>query len=344
MNDIPQNTKIRLDEAEAQNIFYASRVAMVLTNPRLDDNPIIYVNRAFERLTGYTSQMAVGRNCRFLQGEDTQKEHVAQLREGIEDGSDVSLTLLNYRADGSSFHNALLISPIEAEDGSGPLFFLGLQREVPKDAGEGVRKTFEDVVSEVQHRVKNHLSMILGMIRLQARESTGAEGFANISRRIESLQLLYEEMSAAQATRNTDDIDLGAYLSRVANAIGAIDGRHGVRLNIDVSPAIIETDTAVRIGLVVSEILTNAMQHAFEGQNTGLVELRVTQTDDGGLRASISDDGVGIPEDINWPQDGSLGGRLVKGLCDGLGATLDVSRGAIGTVVTFEVPRAHKKT
>ncbi|MXQ08751.1 PAS domain-containing protein [Alphaproteobacteria bacterium GH1-50] len=332
-----------LSHDDAINLFSSSKVAMVLTNPRIEDNPIVYVNRAFERLTGYTSESAVGRNCRFLQGPATKDSDVQALRDAIEQNLDISIVLNNHRADGSEFKNSLLISPIIEEDTDETLYFLGLQREVEADPSGEKIAVMEELISEVQHRVKNHLSMILGLIRIKAREATAKEEFDDIARRIESLQLLYEELAAAQMRGNTDRVQLGSYLGRVAAATSHIDGRAGVRMNIDVAPVVVETEIAVRIGLIVSEILTNTMQHAFADQGTGLVELRVTETNDDGIRCMITDDGIGIPADVKWPSRDSLGGRIVLGLCEGIGATLNVGRGAVGTVITLDVPNARKK-
>ncbi|MEJ6396464.1 PAS domain-containing protein [Yoonia sp. 208BN28-4] len=332
----------QMAQDDALKHFSASRVAMVLTNPKMDDDPIIYVNKAFEQLTGYTANMAVGRNCRFLQGDGTEAKDVAIISEALKKSQEIGVTLKNYRANGESFQNALLISPIEDSDTGEVLYHVGLQVEVDEDDKTKRLEAFENTVDEIQHRVKNHLSMILGLIRLKSREmqSEGGAGLQDLSRRIESLQLLYEEMSAAQADSNEDKIQLGSYIGRVANAIAHLDGRPGVRMNVTVEPLMVETETAVRIGLIVSEVLTNAMQHAFTDQKSGLVELRVTRTDDGGMRALVTDDGVGLPEGIEWPNPDGMGGRIVMGLCQGLGATLNVSRGAVGTIVTLDVPMA----
>ena len=328
-----------LSDEDACALFSSSSIAMVLTNPRLEDNPIIYVNRAFERLTGYTAESAQGRNCRFLQCEETDRDQLADLSEAVAARREHATILLNRRANGETFLNALMISPVHDDDGE-VCYFVGLQCEVDNDREHERLKQFETMVSEIQHRVKNHLAMILGLIRMQARASERAEEFHDLSRRIESLQLLYEEMSAAQMVRNDDRIQLGSYLGRVANTIAHLDSRPGVRMNVHVDPLLVGTETAVRIGLIVSEILTNAMQHAFESQETGLVDLRVTRTDRGGLRAIVTDDGVGLPETTDWPKSGNLGARIVTGLTQGLKASLHVSRGAVGTVVTLEVPEA----
>ncbi|WP_135503997.1 PAS domain-containing protein [Roseovarius aestuariivivens] len=329
-----------ISDEDAAAIFSDSGVSMVLTNPRLEDNPIVYVNRAFEKLTGYSSEVALGQNCRFLQGENRDQAPLKPLREAIEKQEEIAVVLENYRANGDAFLNALLISPVFDEQSGEIAYFIGLQSEIEKDHQTEKLEQFEKVVAELQHRVKNHLSMIIGLIRIKARESGDTDSMRDLSRRIESLQLLYEEMASARAETNEDKIQLGSYLGRVANAIAHLDGRPGVRMNVSVEPLMVRTETAVRIGLIVSEVLTNAMQHAFKDQNSGLVELRVTRTDGGGMRAIITDDGMGLPEGVDWPDESGLGGRIVSGLCEGLGATLHVARGAVGTIVSLDVPDA----
>lgn len=93
-------------------MFFAAvemtRMPMILTNPRLSDNPIVFANKAFLDLTGYEEAEVLGRNCRFLQGPHTDREHVDQLRDAVSAGQPVSLEILNYRRDGTSFWNAVI--------------------------------------------------------------------------------------------------------------------------------------------------------------------------------------------------------------------------------------------
>lgn len=100
-------TGLLFDQAMAQ-----TRMAVCLTDPRQKDDPIIFCNQAFERLTGYDSDEIVGRNCRFLQGPRTDREQVGKLREAIDEERVAVFELLNYRKDGSSFWNALHLGPI----------------------------------------------------------------------------------------------------------------------------------------------------------------------------------------------------------------------------------------
>jgi PAS domain S-box-containing protein len=110
-------------------------IATVVTDPRLPDNPIIAVNSAFERLTGHVAAEVVGRNCRLLRGSETEPEASAVLRQAVLEGRPAMAELINYRRDGSSFRNAVMIAPIVGEDGA-PILFIGSQMEVPsRDSG-----------------------------------------------------------------------------------------------------------------------------------------------------------------------------------------------------------------
>lgn len=93
-------------------------IGITLSDPDCEDNPLVYINDAFERLTGYDRTTALGRNCRFLQGEDTDPEAVAALRNGIEDAEPVTVELLNYTADGEPFWNEVTVAPLRDESGT----------------------------------------------------------------------------------------------------------------------------------------------------------------------------------------------------------------------------------
>ena len=101
----------------------ATRMPMVISNPRLPDNPIVFVNDAFCRLTGYPREEIVGRNCRFLQGPDTDRDTVARLRAGVDNREPVRIDILNYRKTGETFWNRLLMAPVRDATGEVAYFF-----------------------------------------------------------------------------------------------------------------------------------------------------------------------------------------------------------------------------
>lgn len=117
------------------NVFFAAiemtRMPMVITDPHQDDNPIVFANNAFLDLTLYEKEEVVGRNCRFLQGAQTDRSEVAKLRDAIEAQESIALELLNYKRDGTPFWNAVFIGPIH--DASGKLlYFFASQIDVTR--------------------------------------------------------------------------------------------------------------------------------------------------------------------------------------------------------------------
>jgi PAS domain S-box-containing protein len=339
MDDVKKEIAGALPDGMALQILARAPFSIVLTDPTVEDNPIVYVNDAFERATGYSRAGAIGRNCRFLQGGETERRVVQRLRDAVEGREEIAVDILNYRANGSPFWNRLLIAPLF--DGEGRLqYFLGVQKVLGRSAE--ARDDDPDIaLREVQHRVKNHLSMIVSMIRLQSRNLEATEHFETLARRVESLQLLYDELSNRRG-ENRDAVALGAYLSRVANAIAHLDGRGGVRVNVDVDAFTVPMETAVRVGLVTSEVLTNALQHAFRGRDEGLLQTQVHELPDGGIRVQIIDDGVGLPAGTDLAAGTGLGSRLVSSLARTLEAKLEVDSGPGGTTVTLDVPRSAR--
>lgn len=107
----------------------ALNTAMVVVDVKTSGQPIVYVNRRFEQITGYSADEAVGRNCKFLQGSDTDQPEIDKLRRAVEMGQSCHVVLRNYRKDGTAFRNELLISPVTDERGE-VTHFIGLQREV----------------------------------------------------------------------------------------------------------------------------------------------------------------------------------------------------------------------
>jgi PAS domain S-box-containing protein len=104
-------------------MVHATRMPMIITNPRLTDNPIVFANDAFCRLTGYTREEVLGHNCRFLQGPDTDRLSVSRIRAAIETAETIEIDIRNYRKNGEPFWNRLLLAPVRDESGELAYFF-----------------------------------------------------------------------------------------------------------------------------------------------------------------------------------------------------------------------------
>ncbi|AWN38751.1 PAS domain-containing protein [Methylobacterium radiodurans] len=101
----------------------ATRMPMIVTDPHQFDNPIVFANNAFLALTGYERFEVMGRNCRFLQGPETNPGAVARIREAVRNETALTIDLLNYRRDGTTFRNALYLGPVHDDAGALRYFF-----------------------------------------------------------------------------------------------------------------------------------------------------------------------------------------------------------------------------
>lgn len=102
---------------------------VTLADPDLEDAPIIYANKAFERLTGYSQEEIVGHNCRFLQGEDRDQTARYQIAEAIKNHEAIEVTIRNYKKDGTLFYNHLKIVPL-LDRKKRVLYYLGVQYDI----------------------------------------------------------------------------------------------------------------------------------------------------------------------------------------------------------------------
>lgn len=107
----------------------ASSDCIVITDPNKPDHPMVYVNRSFERLTGYTAEEAIGRNCRFLQNGDDDQPSLDGLRAALAAGRGWAGVVRNYRKDGALFYNELSVSPVRDETGR-LVSYIGIQNDV----------------------------------------------------------------------------------------------------------------------------------------------------------------------------------------------------------------------
>ncbi|CBN77970.1 aureochrome 3 [Ectocarpus siliculosus] len=112
----------------------------VITDPTLPDNPIVFASQGFLELTGYTLDQVLGRNCRFLQGPDTDPKAVEKIRKAIEKGMDTSVCLRNYRVDGAMFWNQFFIAALRDSEGT-VINYVGVQCKVDEDFVRAVQRT-----------------------------------------------------------------------------------------------------------------------------------------------------------------------------------------------------------
>lgn len=333
----------------------STRMPMVITDPAQDDNPIVFCNESFQRMTGYDRDEIVGRNCRFLQGPDTDREAVAQVRAAIEGGHDIGIDLLNYRKDGSTFWNALYLSPVRDEAGVIRFFFASqldvterieahrlvaeqkaaVDREVEartadlQDALEA--KTL--LLHEVDHRVKNNLTMIGSLIRLQARGIDDPVITAKLDAMLERVDALSTVHRRLYQSSDITRFDVGAFTANLVPDVIASAGRSDIRLDLLCESVEVPSASASALGLIINEIVTNAVKHAYADGRGGTLTVRTATAEDGAV-IEISDDGAGFDPAVQ--RDG-LGKVLIRRLAKQVGGTVEWTDARPGTRVAIRL-------
>jgi two-component sensor histidine kinase len=187
----------------------------------------------------------------------------------------------------------------------------------------------EVLLQEVHHRVKNNLQLVSSLINLESRE-IGERAAVDLQARVRALALVHEVLYSVDdlSTSRFDE-----YLTTLVGELQLIYGSGAVHLELALEPRILPIDTAVPLGLLVNEVVSNAFKHAHPDGEAGV--LRIELSGNGGTLVRIADDGVGLPE--NARTGDSLGLVLIDELSSQLNATVDVSRQG-GTCYSIHIP------
>jgi PAS domain S-box-containing protein len=334
----------------------ATRMAMVITDPTQPDNPIVFANEAFQRLTGYDLEEIIGRNCRFLQGPNTDRDDISKVRQAIDAGDDIEIDLLNYRKDGSTFWNALYLSPVYANDNTIQFFFasqLDITERVEAQSFISKQKAAVEqevrtrtseleaaleaktlLLHEVDHRVKNNLSMIGALLRLQTKTIDDPVLIKKLDAMLERLDALATIHRRLYQSEDITMFDVGAFLSNLVMDVVGASGRTEIEVITEIEPMHISSDRAAPLGLVLNEILTNAIKHGFSEGRDGTLTV-VARREGDTATISISDDGAGMPSEV---RSEGLGKTLISRLSRQLGARTTWTDAQPGTTVTISLP------
>jgi len=267
-------------------------VGITITDPDLSDNPMVYVNDRFVEMTGYDREDAVGVNCRFLQGDDTDGETVARLREAIDAEVPASVELLNYRKDGTPFWSRVSVAPIRDGDGS-VSEWVGFQEDITafKEREAALQRQNERLdafAGIVSHDLRNPLNVARGRVEL-AREATDdpehLDAAADALDRIESI--VEHTLTLAREGETVGDPEPVAIAEVAADSWETVDTGSASLSNEADGEALADPD---RLRNLFENLVRNSVEHAGDG-----VRIRVGDLEDGFY---VEDDGSGIPESV----------------------------------------------
>lgn len=270
-------------------------IGITITDARELDNPLVYVNREFEKLTGRDREWMVGKNPRFAQSPRSDPETLSEIRAAIDAGKPVSVEVINQRADGTEWYNALTISPVHRD---GELtHFLGFQRNVTASRAQQNQLAVLDRV--LRHNLRNRLNVVLGHAETLidgASTETVPLHASTICETATELLALSEKTRRFRTAVETD--------SETTTPVGlrglVADCLERIREEWPEARFECAVDEGVRvhsgraIEFALNELLTNAVDHS--EHETPQVSVSVTDHDDE-IQIQITDNGPGIPED-----------------------------------------------
>lgn len=356
----------RLSAEVLEQALHATDIMIVLTDPRQDDNPIVWVNDYFCEFTGYDRREVLGRNCRFLQGDDRDQPARWTVRRAVERGDSVHIQIRNYRKDGTEFDNDLFVSPVreDREDPESPIrYFIGVQNDITarvtaeREVTEREREIDETAENERERfgmDLHDGLGQELAGLSLLVRSHVDrleAEGSEHAPAAARVLELLSDALQSARAmARGLNPVDasphgLGDALRTLCAA--ANEASPEIRVWANVEPVEFEDRREARhLYRIAQEALSNAVKHA------GATEVAVTlHRTPRSVHLEVADDGEGIEEEVRTRGDGAdLEGRVelarrgmglygMRYRADLIGAALTVDRrDGGGTVVRCVLP------
>jgi len=326
----------------------AAPTGVVISDPRREDCPIVFMNPAFTAITGYGPEEVLGRNCRFLQGPGTDRQAVARVRRAIAAARPVTVEMLNYRRDGTRFWNELRISPVFDREGRLSCF-IGIQHDVTarrraearearaRRAAERASRTKSDFLATMSHEIRTPMNGMLGTLALLLETELSAEqrSFAETARRCgqDLLAIINDILDISRIEAGMLRLDdqpfaLAAVLSAVLDLAAPGAAAKGIGLSARIDPDLPPRfrGDSQRLRQVLLNLVDNAVKFTAVGGVTVTAEAAARMGDAVTLRLAVSDTGIGIPKSVQaklfrrWTQaDASIAPRFGG---SGLGLTI----------------------
>jgi PAS domain S-box-containing protein len=340
-----------------------TRMPMLVTDPTLPGNPITFANPAFIALSGYSFEELLGQDPHFMNGAGTDPDAIERYTLAMHERRDVTLEIVQYRKDGSAFRAMLFASPVDDGQGTVTSQFLSYLDITERwEAEEGLRVLTAELESrvtertaelqaanarltellaerdllmiEVNHRAKNSLTVATGLLSVQARRQSDPAvraQFEAAQERLHAMAKVHDLLSKSEAGQR---VDLAIYLVQLCDALGGIADRERIRVRAEADTGILlDADTAFPVGIILTELITNALKYAFPNGRSGVVLTQAQRTAAGQVELLVRDDGVGMGQ----LREGSLGFGLVRSLVNQIGGTIAVeSASGVAVRIIFQ--------
>src|ERR1700728_1498431 len=268
---------VAIENDKYKHLLDHAPVAVAVSRGSGEEQHVVYINRSFEALMSMAAADVEGQSWTCLDGFRNEDNPSQTLGEAIRDGEDfIGVFRPSVPLDRLVIVQAYA-SVIESDDGVenfriAALVDVGGRERAQIEQFESQIRDRDMLMRELQHRVKNNLQLITALIRLEARSAKEGEtvALARLASRIDALTVLYRTLSAEDAA---PEIDLGQYLSDIATSVMEVNAIPGVQIDIEFGYCPLSINIAMPAGLLINEMLTNALKYAFVGRTAGQLKL-----------------------------------------------------------------------
>ncbi|WP_224249068.1 sensor histidine kinase [Hyalangium gracile] len=318
------------DSGSLRDFLEAAPDAIVMVD---DTGHIVAVNVLAEQMFGYSHDELAAQPLELLVPERYRQAHELHRQSYINAprtrpmGAGRSLTGL--KKDGSEFSIEISLSPLRTEKA---LYVISIIRDITerRRAEEQIKASLREkevLLREIHHRVKNNLQVTSSLLKLQSayiRDPVAKEMFAESQSRIRSMALVHEKLYRSS---DLSRVDFADYVQSLASLLFRSYGTDPQRISLRVEggPLLLSIETAVPCGLIVNELLSNSIKHAFPNGRQGNIVVGVG-TDERGCVIRVADDGIGLPESLRLEQTETLGLQLVRTLAGQLRSSIELNR------------------
>jgi PAS domain S-box-containing protein len=335
---------LRIKEAEQKFRFLSENSIdfIVHFNNKLQ---IIYASPSCERLYGYTPDEMIKKMPNDLTHWDYHSYSDRIFQEMVTTKTEKQFMYLALRKDGSSFWVESVANPVfEPVTGD----FMGVvavirdihERTLRENKIMEGTKQKENLLKEIHHRVKNNFAILVSLINMQIaqhKDPVLKASLTNLQLRIRSMSLVHEMLYRSE---DFEKISVPEYIRSLSSVVAATMNNRKIKLAVEVSDGIMNIDTAIPVGLILTEVITNSYLHAFNGMEKGLIQVRFLKLEEfSRYQLVLQDNGIGLPENFKPESVQTMGLQIVQLLCRQIDSTLAIeSENGTTFTIDFSLP------
>lgn len=302
-------------------------------------DPELRIQRVNTRVRDmYPQQLPlVGKKCHEVYHGSSEMCEACPAKRALETKSVEQRTISLAESGGQARWFHVSAYPVVAEDGT-----VESVVEYARDVTDSMRERQEtrqllkertSLLREIHHRVKNNMGVIASLLSLKSEtigDPEGRQALLEAQNRVATLQSLYDHL---YRSNDYSGLSLHSYIGDVIREISQTYESESIDIEADIAEIALSANDAVQIGIVVNELVTNAVKHAFPDERRGTIKVTVESPEDDQIELRVADDGVGLPEGVANGQSEGYGLAIVTGFVEQIGGSLDMSAGDTGGTV-----------